>query len=92
MGFVIRNSGEFNNSDLLKMRFAAFLCSKLECGSAVLNSNYAIHINAIEQIQRRYLKFMAFKEDKIYPPIGVPHQSFLTKLIHVYSIVLMYIW
>lgn len=79
MGFIIRNCHELNNINTLKMLFATFVRSKLEYGSVVWNPYYAVHSHAIEQIQRRYLKFMVFKEDKVYPPIGFPNDTLLER-------------
>ena len=79
LGFIIRNSGELNNIDTLKILFTSFVRSKLEYGSVVWNPKYAVHSKAIEQIHRRFLKFMAFKVDKTYPPTGFPHDKLLER-------------
>ena len=53
--------------------------SKLEYGTAVWNPKYAVHSKAVEQIHRRFLKFMTFKVDKTYPPTGFPHDKLLER-------------
>lgn len=79
LGFIIRNSREFSNIDSLKLLYGAYIRAKLEYGSIAWSPFYNAHVNALEKVQRRFLKFLAFKVDGIYPPIGFPHNELLEK-------------
>lgn len=79
LGFVIRNSHGFSDNDTIKLLYYAFVRPKLEYACLIWNPHYIIHINGIESIQRRLLKFLAFKSDKAYPPIGFPQEDLLLR-------------
>ena len=72
-GFIVRNSRQFADTATLKMLYCAYVRSKLEYASLVWNPGYAIHINQLESVQRRFLKFLSFKIDGIYPEVGYPN-------------------
>lgn len=79
LGFIIRNSKGFENSNTLFLLFNAFVRSKLEYASIIWNPAYQIHKNNIEGTQRHFLKYLYFREEGIYPPRGFPHEELLSK-------------
>ena len=79
LGFVIRNSRDFINVDTLKLLYFAFVRSKLEYGSVTWSPFYQVHINRLERLQRRFLKFLSFRIDGVYPAIGISHDNLLSR-------------
>lgn len=77
LGFVIRNSKDFMDIPTLKLLYFSFVRSKLEYAAIVWSPYYKIHIHHLEQIQRKFLKFLSFRLDGVYPAIGVPHSDLL---------------
>lgn len=80
LGFIIRNSHEFSDNNTLKLLYYSFVRSKLEYACLIWNPLYNVHINNIESVQRRFLKFLAFKSDNAYPPIGYPQEDLHLRL------------
>lgn len=72
--------------------------SKLEYCSLIWSPGYAIHINNVENIQRRFVKYLCFIEDGIYPITGYPqnvmlerfHMSNLENRRIIHSIIFLY--
>lgn len=79
LGFVIRNSKEFLEISTLKLLYFSFVRSKLEYATIIWSPHYKIHINNLEQVQRKFLKFLSFKQDGVYPAIGFPHSDLLDR-------------
>lgn len=79
LGFVIRNSNGFDDIQLLNSLYNAFVKSKLEYASLIWNPGYIKYCNSIENVQRRYLKFVSYKIDNVYPVIGVQHEQLLNR-------------
>jgi hypothetical protein len=70
LGFIIRNCQLFRDCDCLKSIFSALILSKLEYGSLIWYPIQQCYTAVIENIQRKFLKYLFFKEHKYYPPIG----------------------
>jgi hypothetical protein len=79
LGFVIRNSRSFNNTDTVKRLYFAFVRSKLEYASVVWSTGYKSQIEDLEKIQRRLLKYLSFKVDGTYPENGHPQHDLLCR-------------
>lgn len=79
LGFIIRNCRCFSNIFALKTLYFALVRSKLEYGSLVWYPHYDIHKNTLESVQRRFLKYIAFKSDGIYPVRGYNHTVLLLR-------------
>lgn len=79
LGFIIRCSRNISDIDAIKSLYYAFIRSRLEYASTIWSPNYNVHTNTLENIQRRFLKYLSFKLDNVYPPIGTPHAQLLEK-------------
>lgn len=66
----MRSSGSFNNINAIKALYNAFIIPKLEYACIVWCPQYAVKINALENVQRKFLKFLYYKTYGIYPPKG----------------------
>ncbi|CAH1108186.1 unnamed protein product [Psylliodes chrysocephalus] len=58
LGFVIRNGRQFSEPNTLKTIFNAFVRSKLEYASIVWSPGYEVHSQALEKIQRKFVKYL----------------------------------
>ena len=77
LGFIYRNSKEFNKTQTLKTLFIALVRSRLEYGSIIWHTTYQVHVSNIESIQRMFLKYLAYREDHVYPVRGYPQLQLL---------------
>ena len=79
IGFILRNCKGFQNLDTIKLLFYSFVRSKLEFGSIVWHPIYQIDILKLESVQRRLLKYLAFRSDGVYPVRGFNHNLLLER-------------
>lgn len=79
LGFVIRNTREFNDINTIKLLYCALVRPRVEYASIIWCPHYNIHVQNIERVQRRFLKYLSFKDDNLYPPIGFPHKELLSR-------------
>lgn len=79
LGFLIRNCKYFSDISTITLLYNAFIRSRLEYAAVIWNPIYNCHIQAIESLQRRFLKYLAFKEDGVYPPRGCDHSQLLLR-------------
>lgn len=70
LAFVIRVAKNLRNVRVIKLLFLSLVVPKIEYASLVWSPVYQKHINAIEQLQRRFLKFLSWKVDGVYPDRG----------------------
>lgn len=61
LGFIRRNTWEFNNPTCIKVLYCSLVCSILEYCSVVWNPFTNIWVNKLESIQNRFLKLLAPK-------------------------------
>ena len=66
----MRNSGKFTNLNTIKALYTTLVRTKLEYASLIWYPCYNNHINSVERVQRRFLKYVAYKIDGIYPIRG----------------------
>jgi hypothetical protein len=73
LGFLFRFCNEFRSVKCLTTLYFSLVRSRLEYGYIIWSPYYVTYINCIEFVQRKFLKYLSFKEDGIYPPIGVDY-------------------
>ncbi len=79
LGLVIRNSSFFERSPTVEILFKALVRPCLEYAAVVWAPSYHVHIDNLEKVQRRFLKYLAFRHDKVYPPQGFPQEALLNR-------------
>nr|CAI5825566.1 unnamed protein product [Callosobruchus analis] len=83
LGFIIRNGKDFQDLTVLKTLYVSYVQSKLEYCSIIWYPIYSIYINAIERVQRKYLKLLSFKSSGVYPDRGCDYSLLLDE--HQYN-------
>ena len=81
-GFVLRTCKDYTSIDCIKMLYYALVRSKLEYASIVWNPFYKGDILQIEKVQRRFLKYVYFKNYGEYPTRGIDYEVLLTSTMH----------
>ncbi|KAL0879152.1 hypothetical protein ABMA27_002946 [Loxostege sticticalis] len=66
LGFVMRNSKDFTQIKTLKILYCALVRSNLEYASQVWNPRYQTYISRIENIQKRFIKYVCFRNNERY--------------------------
>lgn len=79
LGFIIRNSKHFSEQSTLKLLYYTFIRSKLEYASLVWNPIYNCQVTSIESVQRRFLKYLSYRLDGMYPLRGLAHDQLLSR-------------
>lgn len=67
----------FRNAQSFKVLYYSYVRSKIEYASIVWFPFYRCHIATIESVQRKFLKFLYFKEYGSYPERGFSHDVLL---------------
>ncbi|KAL1448090.1 hypothetical protein WDU94_000030, partial [Cyamophila willieti] len=65
LGFLYRNSREFKSPLTLKSLYSSIIRSSLEYCAVLWSPMYAVHGNAIERIQKKILRMLAFKSNEL---------------------------
>lgn len=78
-GFIYRNCRDFSDERTFKTLFCSLVRSKIEYGSIIWYPIYGVHSQRLESVQRRFLKFVAYRQDGFYPPIGINHVELLNR-------------
>src|SRR5699024_7117803 len=79
LGMVLRNSKDLQDLNVVQLLYYSYVRSRLEYGSIIWNPIYQIHIDSLEKIQRRFLKYIVFSADGVYPPRGIFNDYLLQK-------------
>lgn len=66
LGFIIRLSFNFRNINTLITIYNSLVRSRLESNAIVWSPNYITYQNALESIQKRFLRFLFYKYFNIY--------------------------
>lgn len=61
LGFLYRNSREFESPDTLRVLYYSLVRSTLEYCSPLWSPSYHVHINLIESVQRKFSGMLAYK-------------------------------
>ena len=72
LGFVLRTCKDITNVDCIKILYFSFVRSILEYACMVWDPFYKCHIDLVESVQRRFLKYLHFRKHRSYPPRGYP--------------------
>ena len=75
-GCIIRTWNAFKNTQCVQTLYYSLVRSKLEYGAVIWNPYYRKDI--IEKPQRRYLKYIYYKEHNVYSPQGISYSQLLT--------------
>ena len=78
-GFIYRNCSEFSNVQSLLTLYYSFIRSRLEYAAVIWFPIYSTYIQLLESVQRKFLKFVVFLVDGIYPPRGYNHGVLLSR-------------
>lgn len=70
---MTRVAKNFENIAVIKTLYCSLVVPKLEYAALVWSPSYLNQIKRIEQLQRKFLKFMCWKSDGIYPERGCDH-------------------
>lgn len=79
LGFIIRNCRDFTKGETLVLLYNSYVRSRLEYACIVWEPYYDVHINNLESVQRRFLKYLNFRLTGVYPCIGYPHDQLLVQ-------------
>lgn len=67
LGFIIRNSKDIKDVNCIKLLFYTLVRPKLEYCNVIWYPYQQVHINLIENVLRKYCKFIYYKEFGYYP-------------------------
>ena len=67
LGFLIRSASSFNNLSTISVLFNTFVKSKLIYATLAWSPSYNYAIDRLEAVQRRFLKYLSFRLDGVYP-------------------------
>lgn len=76
LGFVIRNSRNIRNLKTITNLFNAIVRSVLEFNSIIWDPQFKCHIVNLERIQKRFLKYLYFRDRGFYPN-EIPYEILL---------------
>lgn len=79
LGFICRTTKNFQNISCLTTLYNSLVRSRLDYASVVWSPIYQIHIQRLEQVQRRFLKLLSFRADGVYPQRGIDQQLLLDR-------------
>lgn len=77
LGFVLRNCASFTHSSTMISLYCSLIRSRLEYASLIWNPFYAIHRNNLENVQRKFLKYLWYRTYNYYPDRGFDHDVLL---------------
>lgn len=84
-GFIVRNCRNFTDIKPLIILYFAYIRTKLEYASIIWYPLYECHKTSIERVQRKFLKYLAYKIDGVYPERGVSN-TILCERMHFVSL------
>ena len=79
LGFLLRNCSEFKNTSMLKQIYISLVRPILEYATVIWSPSTSSSITILESVQRRFMKFLHFKNTHSYPPRGYPNELLLTE-------------
>ena len=79
LGFLIRSTHHFCNHASLITLYNTLVKPKLDYATVVWSPIYNSSIDKLEYVQRRFLKYLSFKVDGVYPQRGANHLQLLNR-------------
>lgn len=73
LGFIKRNTKYINDTKALTCLYNSLVRSTLEYCSVIWTPNYNIHINRLENVQNKFLKYLLYKHH--FPTLGTPYET-----------------
>ena len=70
LGFIKRCAKDFLNIPSIKLLFCSLVRPHLDYCSCVWSPHYNVHIQAIERVQHKFLRFISYKEHQISEEIN----------------------
>jgi hypothetical protein len=61
LGFIMRSCKDFNDTKTIKILYSTYVRCHLEYASQVWNPYYSVYIERLEQVQRKFIRFINFK-------------------------------
>lgn len=78
-GFILRNCKTFTNLNAIKLLFISYVRSRLEYCSVIWSPYYRCHFQSIENIQRKFLKYLSYRIEGTYPLQGIPYHTLIER-------------
>ena len=79
LGFIIRVTREFTDLSTIKLLFQSLILSKLEYAVLIWYPICNLHVNNINRIMRKFMKYLSYKIDNIYPVRGYSTEDLLLR-------------
>ncbi|KAJ3660858.1 hypothetical protein Zmor_005287 [Zophobas morio] len=79
LGFIMRTSKTFHDSNVIKSLYYALVLSKIEYACVVWSPLYHCYELQLERIQKTLLKYISFKTNGVYPGRGTDYTLLLEK-------------
>ena len=86
LGFIIRNSSDFRNIFSIRLLFNSLVRTKLEYCSSIWSPAQQMYVTLLENVLRKYCKFLFFKMFGQYPVLHC-NQNVLLNLVNERSLV-----
>ena len=79
LGFLLRNCKEFRSTSTLRQIYISLVRPIMEYATVIWAPSSSCSINTMENVQRRLMKFIHFRNTGCYPPRGYPNELLLTE-------------
>lgn len=70
LGFIKRVSTPFKSISCIKVLYFAYVRSVLEYACSIWSPCYIVHIQRLESIQKKFVKYLSFKDHKLFESYG----------------------
>lgn len=84
LGFIIRNAKNFTDINVIKLLYFSLVRSRLEFASIIWHPNYFMYDNLVEKVQKKFLRYLFFKQFGYYTYL-IPYSQHL-KTFHMTSL------
>lgn len=79
LGFILRTGKNLFSHDTLLLLFQTLVRSRLEYACIIWSPGYVVYQDLVENVQRKFLKYLSFLSDGVYPVAGYPHDDLLAR-------------